>query len=224
MIKIEHSVVVDRPVEEVFAYATDVSKVPEWQTSALEARVDAPMQAGATGAIVRKFLGRRMESTVRFDEYEPPRKFAIESTSGPVQFHVHQTYEPEGAGARINIVMEGEPGGFFKLAEPLVQRAIKREMEANFATLKDILEARCPSCAAPRSKAERDYITAAHPNSRLASVRECHPSRRAADQVELAVLSFDGMKGIRYALRNFTALSSRSICARRSTGQEARPN
>ena len=98
MIKIEHSVVVDRPVEEVFAYATDVSKVPEWQTSALEARVDGPMQAGATGAIVRKFLGRRMESTVRFDEYEPPRKFAIESTSGPVQFHVHQTYEPEGAG------------------------------------------------------------------------------------------------------------------------------
>lgn len=142
MIKIEHSVVVDRPVEEVFAYATDVSKVPEWQTSALEARVDGPMQAGATGAIVRKFLGRRMESTVRFDEYEPPRKFAVESTSGPVQFHVHQTYEPEGAGARINIVMEGEPGGFFKLAEPLVQRAIKREMEANFATLKDILEAR----------------------------------------------------------------------------------
>jgi len=120
MIKIEHSVVVDRPVEEVFAYATDVSKVPEWQTSALEARVDGPMQAGATGAIVRKFLGRRMESTVRFDEYEPPRKFAIESTSGPVQFHVHQTYESEGAGARINIVMEGEPGGFFKLAEPLV--------------------------------------------------------------------------------------------------------
>jgi uncharacterized protein YndB with AHSA1/START domain len=128
MIKIEHSVVVDRPVEEVFAYATDVSEVPEWQTSALEARVDGPMQAGATGAIVRKFLGRRMESTVRFDEYEPPRKFAIESTSGPVQFHVHQTYEPEGAGARINIVMEGEPGGFFKLAEPLVERAIRREM------------------------------------------------------------------------------------------------
>ena len=80
MIKIEHSVVVDRPVEEVFAYATDVSKHAEWQTSALEARVDGPMQAGATGAIVRSSR-RRMESTVRFDEYEPPRKFAIESTS-----------------------------------------------------------------------------------------------------------------------------------------------
>jgi uncharacterized protein YndB with AHSA1/START domain len=141
MIKIEHSIVVNRPVDEVFAYATDVSKVPEWQTSALEAHVDGTMQAGATGAIVRKFLGRRMESNVQFDEYDPPRKFAVRATSGPVQFRVQQTYEPTDEGARITVVMEGEPGGFFKLAEPLVQRAIRREMEANFATLKDILEA-----------------------------------------------------------------------------------
>jgi uncharacterized protein YndB with AHSA1/START domain len=142
MIKIEHSLVVNRPVEEVFAYATDPANLPEWQTSALEARVDGPMQAGATGSIVRKFLGRRMESTVQFDEYEPPRKFGLQAKSGPVPFRVRQTYEPEGEGARINVVLEGEPGGFFKLAEPLVERAIRREMESNFATLKDILEAR----------------------------------------------------------------------------------
>jgi hypothetical protein len=30
---------------------------------------------------------------------------------------------------------------------------------------------------------------------------------RVADQAELAALSFEGMKGIRYVLRNFTALS-----------------
>ena len=117
MIKIEHSVVINRPVEEVFAYATDPANLPQWQTSALEARVDGPMQTGATGSIVRKFLGRRMESTVQFDEYEPPRKFALQAKSGPVPFRVRQTYEPEGAGVRINVVMEGEPGGFFKLAE-----------------------------------------------------------------------------------------------------------
>jgi hypothetical protein len=63
-------------------------------------------------------------------------------TSGPVPFRVEQSVEPADDGSRISVIMEGEPGGFFKLAEPLVQRAIKREMEANFATLKDILEAR----------------------------------------------------------------------------------
>ena len=102
-------------------------------------RADASRRDGCHSAQVPRPT-HGVDGEVR--RYEPPRKFAIESTSGPVQFHVHQTYESEGAGARINIVMEGEPGGFFKLAEPLVQRAIKREMEANFATLKDILEAR----------------------------------------------------------------------------------
>jgi hypothetical protein len=32
-------------------------------------------------------------------------------------------------------------GGFFRLAEPLVARVIRRQMEADMATLKDLLEA-----------------------------------------------------------------------------------
>lgn len=142
MIKVEHSAVINRPVEEVFAYATDPANVSEWQSSALEASVDGPLQAGATGREVRKFLGKRMESTMRIEAYEPPRTFALQVTSGPVPFHVEQTTEPEGEGTRISVVIEGEPGGFFKLAEPLVERAVKRELEGNTETLKDILESR----------------------------------------------------------------------------------
>jgi hypothetical protein len=32
-------------------------------------------------------------------------------------------------------------GGFFKLAEPLVARVVRRQMETDMATLKDLLEA-----------------------------------------------------------------------------------
>jgi carbon monoxide dehydrogenase subunit G len=140
MIKAETSTSINRPPDEVFAYATDPTHVAEWQSSALEARVDGPVQAGATGVEVRKFLGRRIESTMRIEAYEPPRRFALQVTSGPVPFHVEQTVEPEGEGSRVSVVMEGEPGGFFRLAEPLVERAVKRELEGNLATLKDILE------------------------------------------------------------------------------------
>ena len=100
------------------------------------------MQAGANGKEVRKFLGRRMESTLKIEAFEPPRRFALQVTSGPVPFHVEQTVEPEGPGSRVSVTIEGEPGGFFKLADPLVERAVKRELEGNLATLKDILEAR----------------------------------------------------------------------------------
>jgi len=142
MIRVEHSAVIDRPVEEVFAYATDPAHVAEWQSSALEATVDGPLQAGATGKEVRKFLGKRIESTMRIEAYEPPRRFALKVTSGPVPFRFEQTIEPEGDGTRISVVAEGEPGGFFKLAEPLVERAVKREIAGNTETLKDILESR----------------------------------------------------------------------------------
>ena len=79
---------------------------------------------------------------MRIEEYEPPRKFALRVTSGPVPFRFEQTTEPEGGSTRISVAVEGEPGGFFKLAEALVERAVKRELEGNYATLKDILEAR----------------------------------------------------------------------------------
>jgi hypothetical protein len=83
-----------------------------------------------------------MESTMRIEAFEPPRRFALQVTSGPVPFHVEQTVEPEGSGSRVFVTIEGEPGGFFKLADPLVERAVRRELEGNLATLKDILETR----------------------------------------------------------------------------------
>ena len=62
IIRVDSSIVIDRPPEEVFAYATDPAHTPEWQSSALETSVDGPVQAGASGKEVRRFRGRRMES------------------------------------------------------------------------------------------------------------------------------------------------------------------
>jgi uncharacterized protein YndB with AHSA1/START domain len=142
IMRVDASIVINRTPDEVFAYATDPAHTPEWQSSALETSVDGPVQAGASGKEVRKFLGRRMESTMKIEAFEPPRRFALQVTSGPVPFHVEQTVEPEGTGSRVSVTIEGEPGGFFKLADPLVERAVRRELEGNLATLKDILETR----------------------------------------------------------------------------------
>jgi hypothetical protein len=42
---------------------------------------------------------------------------------------------------RVATGVDAEVGGFFRLAEPLVGRAIRRQIEADMATLKDLLEA-----------------------------------------------------------------------------------
>ncbi len=144
MVRVEHALVIERPPAEVFAYATDPSKLPEWQSTALEARSEGPVQQGAHMTEVRKFLGRRMETEVVVTAYEQNRLFALKVVSGPVPFTYEQTLEPSDGGTRVSVVLEGEPGGFFKLAEPLVERAVRRQIQADCEQLKDILEAGSP--------------------------------------------------------------------------------
>jgi uncharacterized protein YndB with AHSA1/START domain len=144
MVREEETVTVQRPIDEVFAYVTDPANVPEWQASALEARLEGEgqMRAGAQAVEVRKFLGRRMESRMDVLEYEPPRRFKIKVSTGPVPFEATTELSEESGGTRVHGLVEGEPGGFFKLAEPIVARALRRELRGNLETLKDVLEAR----------------------------------------------------------------------------------
>ena len=144
MIRVEHTVTIDRPPTEVFAYVSDASKLPEWQSTALEARWETagPIAVGSRAVEIRKFLGRRMESTMEVTGFEQDRELSFRVLSGPVPFQVTQKLEAVSGGTRVDLVAEGEPGGFFKMAEPLVARALRRQIETDFATMKDILEAR----------------------------------------------------------------------------------
>ena len=74
-------------------------------------------------------------------EYEQNRTYAGKSTSGPVPVEARQSYEPVAGGTRITFIAEMQPGGFFKLAEPLVMNLVKRQGEADAATLKALMEA-----------------------------------------------------------------------------------
>ena len=72
---------------------------------------------------------------------EPPHRQCVRVTSGPIPGAGCYLFEPaDGGSTRFTQNFEAEPGGFFRLAEPLVARAIRRQMEADMATLKDLLE------------------------------------------------------------------------------------
>ena len=45
-------------------------------------------------------------------------------------------------GTKVTFTLQGEAGGFFKLAEPIVTRSTQRQWETNLANLKDLLEQR----------------------------------------------------------------------------------
>ena len=142
MIKIEHSIVINRPVEDVFAVVTNLENNPKWGSGLLEAvkTSEGPIGVGTTWRLVRKVLGQRLEAESEVTEYELNRNY-VQRSKSPFPVEVRQTYEAVEGGTRITITLEAEPGGFFKLAEPLLKSTAKRDIDVEFANLKDLMEA-----------------------------------------------------------------------------------
>ncbi len=143
MVKVEVSAVINRPVEEIFDYISNPENGPKWQSGVLEAEQTSkgPSSVGATIREVRKFMGRRIDQTFEITEYEPNRMIKQKTISGPMTLDASYAFESVEDGIRVTIGGEGDSGGFFKLADPIINRMAKRQMEADLANLKDLLEA-----------------------------------------------------------------------------------
>ena len=143
MIKIKVETEISCPVEEVFEFTVSSDFDSQWQSGVLVAAQtsEGPMAVGTTFMQDFQFLGRRVSATFEVTEYTPNKSFGFKSTSGPIPIEGTYAYEKLGEGStRVTMRAESEVGGFFKLAEPLVSRAAQRQWEANFLTVKDILE------------------------------------------------------------------------------------
>lgn len=142
--RLEHVLVVARPIEEVFDYLVDVANLPAWQTSVVSAELDGegPPGAGARFRETRTFMGRRLESVVEVTEWERPRRFCLRTVSGPLPYDVRHTLEPGDGGTRIRFELEGRPRGVMRLAGGVAERTALRQSQADFARLKALLEAR----------------------------------------------------------------------------------
>jgi uncharacterized membrane protein len=143
MIKVENSVVISRPVHEVFEFVSKIENLPQWAGPVLDAKQtsDGPIGVGTTQTQVAQFLGRRIEASHEVTEYEPNKKLSTKTTSGPLPMEVHYILEPAEGGTRVSLEGNVDAGGLFKLAEPIVGRMLKRQTASDAANLKDLLEA-----------------------------------------------------------------------------------
>ena len=144
MINVETSSIINRPIEEVFAFLTDARNSPQWDSGLVDIQQtpQSPVGVGTRITEVRKFLGRKMETTSEVVEYEPSTKYTRKGTGGPFPVTGSLTFEPMAEGTKVIWTFEMKPGGFFALAEPLVTRSLKRQLEAGLGDVKDMLESR----------------------------------------------------------------------------------
>jgi len=142
MVKNEMSIIINRPIEEVFSYVSDLQNGPQWQNGLFEVRslTQGSLGSGSQFTSTRKFLGRKLEAVVEVVAYEPNRKVSVKSDSGSVPFEESFLFEPTTEGTRLTTVIELHTTGFMGLAAPMIKGSLKREMESDFGDLKDLLE------------------------------------------------------------------------------------
>jgi uncharacterized protein YndB with AHSA1/START domain len=152
MLSSECSIIVNRPVEEVFAFVSDAQNDPSWHTTVLSAvrTSEGPIGLGTTASIVYKGLGQhKMQATVV--EFEPPRRVVIEATFvrqrgiGPRVMGTPRlgfSLEPVERGTRITRRVEFQPSGVFRLLEhvPLLRSIGDRRNLELLNNMKALLE------------------------------------------------------------------------------------
>jgi uncharacterized protein YndB with AHSA1/START domain len=143
MIRFTIATHVDRPVPDVFDHVTDPSRLATWQTNTVSAvqEDDGPLRLGTRLREVHRTPGgKELESLVEVSEYEPDRVFALRVVEG-TPIHLRMTFEPADGGTLVRFGAHGRLHGAMRLAQPLLQRILRRQFTAQCGTLKRVLEA-----------------------------------------------------------------------------------
>ncbi len=143
--RVEAQAHIDRPPEQVFRFLANAENMPRWRTDleSVEKVSEGPPQEGSVFRFAR--VKPRLESTVKWVEFEPCRLLRWQGAKerigpGTLQFSGSHTLTPEEGGTRVRSIFITKFGGLLKLVGPLGSRSIKRELDANFKTLKQVLE------------------------------------------------------------------------------------
>jgi hypothetical protein len=137
--------VIERPLDDVFAYLTNVTNAVAWHATELyvDLLTPPPVAVGSQFLEVTQKLGRRIESVVEVVEFDPPVRFACRAVDGPAPYEIgYRLSDAGGHATRVEIEIVGDSAGYYGLSERIVQAATEREIATALGNAKDILEDR----------------------------------------------------------------------------------
>jgi len=142
MINLDFGTLIDKPVKDVFAFITNPANMSKWNSAVVSMEQITPGAVGLGTKFknVGEMMGRRIEGEMQVVAFEPDAKYGFQMNAGPVQMNITLTFKTVGTGTKLSLNAQGNPGGLFKLAEPVMQGRIKSMMEENLARLKSVLE------------------------------------------------------------------------------------
>lgn len=134
---------IDQPAKLVADFAFDPANDPRWIGGVSEARQRGagPLKVGTQIDRVASFMGRRIEYVLEVSELDHPLRLVMTSVQGPFPMTVAYRLIPSGDDAcDATIGVQGQPGGFYQIAAPVMEAIVRRNVGNDLRRLKAIIE------------------------------------------------------------------------------------
>ncbi|ADE13634.1 conserved hypothetical protein [Nitrosococcus halophilus Nc 4] len=144
MVSAQSSIVIVRPVDDVFQFISVnfFQNYPKWSPEVveLEKLSDGPVKVDTLGRQIRNDQGRRTESRFRVTQFEPNRCFSCEGTA-QTPFRVIYNFESFDQATKVKFTFELLRVDFFmRPFEKLIEAAIRGGADRVMHNLKGLLE------------------------------------------------------------------------------------
>ena len=139
---VEVTIEISCPLEDVFAYITNFENNPKWQNGMVSCTFTTPppLGVGSQYQQVAKFMGREVISLFEVTTFVENKRVEFETIQSTFPIQIVREVKKMDTGTLVHAIIKGQPNGLMKIFSPLVRPIMKRQIEADYQHLKQILE------------------------------------------------------------------------------------
>lgn len=148
-IDIRTSVEIDRPLNEVFAFVSNVENDVQWRTNVKSLRnlTPPPTGVGTRSIETLTVFGKPLETVTEVIEFVPNQRVARKTVSGPTPVQTLRSVQQVATGTRFTYAVSVDVSGVwvFKVLKPLMKVWYQRKTQDQMQALRTLLERKQPS-------------------------------------------------------------------------------
>ena len=144
MADLQDTVEINKPLEEVFAFFTNIDNSPEVMSNVtkVEKLTDGPLQVGSKFEETRVIRGREATAVIEVVEFDAPNRYGVKSESNGLTVTYHY-YFRSTLDNTTKVSFEGKiktSGLRMLLSKPVIRKILQKEDGEHLWTLKEVLE------------------------------------------------------------------------------------